>query len=232
MSVAAGRCSPFFDFRVSAALVNEGCDGETRTVPRLLLATNNPGKVDELRRLLVDTGYEVLTPAELGITFEVEESGASYRENAAAKARAAALAGGCLALADDSGLEVDAIGGRPGPYSARYGGEGLDDAGRVQTLLRELEGVPDGRRSARFRAVVVIAAPDGSILQSFEGIVEGSITREPRGTAGFGYDPVFLVRGLGKTMAELTADEKDAISHRGQAVRAAASWLRARLEHG
>ncbi|GBD24151.1 dITP/XTP pyrophosphatase [bacterium HR29] len=201
-------------------------------MPRLVLATNNPGKVAELRRLLVGTGYEVVTPSELGVAFEVDETGATYFENAAAKARAAARAAGCLALADDSGIEVDALGGRPGVQSARYGGEGLDDRGRVELLLRELEGVPDGKRTARFRAVVVIAAPDGRILQTFEGIAEGSIAREPRGAGGFGYDPVFTVRGLGKTMAELTPEEKDAVSHRGQAVRAAAAWLRARLEHG
>lgn len=205
---------------------------ETRTVPRLLLATNNPGKVAELRRLLATTGYELVTPAELGIALDVEESGVTYAENAAAKARAAARAAGCLALADDSGIEVDALGGRPGVHSARYGGAGLDDRARVELLLRELEGVPNGRRTARFRAVVVIAAPDGSVLQTFEGVAEGSIAREPRGTGGFGYDPIFVVRGLGKTMAELTPEEKDAVSHRGQALRAAAAWLRARLEHG
>lgn len=199
---------------------------------RLLLATNNPGKVAELRRLLGGIGYEIVTPGELGIPFTVEETAESYRENAVAKARAAARAGGCLALADDSGLEVDALGGRPGVHSARYGGDGLDDRARVELLLRELEGVPDALRTARFRAVVVIAGPADEVLQVFEGVAEGSIAREPRGTGGFGYDPVFLVRGLGKTMAELTPEEKDAVSHRGQAVRAAAAWLRARLEHG
>lgn len=193
---------------------------------RLLLATNNPGKVREFRRLLADVPYDVVTPDDLGLQLDVVEDGDSYAANATLKARAFAAAGGCLALADDSGIEVDALGGRPGMYSARYGGPGLDDAGRLDLLLREMEGVPDGQRGARYRAIVAVAQPDGEVV-TFEGTMEGAIGREKRGTRGFGYDPAFLVAD-GRTSAELSDSEKDAISHRGAAVRAAAAWLRAR----
>jgi len=195
------------------------------------VATNNPGKLAELRRLLQGSGYEVRSPAELCVPFHVEETGTTYRENAALKAEAAARLTGLPALADDSGLEVDVLGGRPGPLSARYGGEGLDDAARVQLLLRELEGVPDEKRRARFRAVVAVAVP-GEPTRFFEDTVEGTIARAPRGSGGFGYDPVFIPLGMTRTMAELTPEEKDAISHRGKALRAAARWLRGRFEHG
>jgi XTP/dITP diphosphohydrolase len=206
---------------------------ETSAVKRLLLATNNPGKVRELRRLLAGSGYEVATPAEVGIRVEVAETGGTYAANALLKARAFAEAGNCLALADDSGVEVDALDGRPGLQSARYGGPGLDDAGRVQFLLRELEGVPPERRTARFRALVALAWPVRSELRTenselvFEGVQEGRIAEAPRGDRGFGYDPVFLV-DTRRTQAEISDDEKDRISHRGQAVRAAAAWLRER----
>ena len=190
---------------------------------RLLLATNNPGKVREMRRLLADEPFEVVTPAELGIALDVVEDGEEYGENATLKARAFAEAGDCLALADDSGIEVDALGG-PGPRSARYGGPGLDDAGRTQLMLRELQDVPDGARGARYRAVVAVAWPDGRAEQ-FEGTWEGSIGRELRGENGFGYDPIFRTTD-GRSAAELDPGEKDAVSHRGQAVQAAARWLR------
>ena len=192
---------------------------------RLLLATNNPGKVREMRRLLAGEPFEVVTPAELGIALEVVEDGEGYAENATLKARAFAEAGQCLALADDSGIEVDALGG-PGPRSARYGGPSLDDAGRTQLMLRELQDIPHGARGARYRAVVAIAWPDGRVEQ-FEGTWEGSIGRELRGENGFGYDPIFRTLD-GRSAAELSAEEKDAVSHRGQAVRAAARWLRER----
>lgn len=191
---------------------------------RLLLATNNPGKVREMRRLLTGEPFEVVTPADLGIALDVVEDGEGYAENATLKANAFAEAGQCLALADDSGIEVDALGGGPGPLSARYGGPGLDDAGRTELMLRELRDVPDGERGARYRAVVAIAWPDGRV-ERFEGAWEGSIGREPRGANGFGYDPIFRTRE-GRSGAELTAEEKDAVSHRGQAVRAAARRLR------
>lgn len=192
---------------------------------RLLLATNNPGKVREFRRLLEGCGFEVVTPAEAGLNLDVEEHGTSYAENATLKAEAFAKAGGCLALADDSGIEVDALGGGPGMYSARYGGEGLDDAGRTALLLRELEGVAPEQRTARYRAVVAVAWPGAAKPRLFEGIQPGTIGFTPRGERGFGYDPVFLVDAA-RTQAELSDSEKDAISHRGQAVRLAAAWLR------
>ncbi len=189
----------------------------------LLLATNNPGKVREFRRLLNGLAFPVCTPADLGLSLEVDESGQSYRENAALKAVAFATAANCLALADDSGIEVDALGGGPGMYSARYGGPGLDDASRTALLLHELEAIPDPRRTARYRAVVAVAGPDGQVA-FFEGVEEGSIARAPRGERGFGYDPIFLVDGR-RTQAELTDEEKDDISHRGKAVRAARHYL-------
>lgn len=190
---------------------------------RLLLATNNPGKVREMRRLLAGEPFEVVTPADLGIALEVVEDGEGYAENATLKARAFAEAGHCLALADDSGIEVEALGG-PGPLSARYGGPGLDDAGRTALMLRELQDVPDSKRGARYRAVVVIAWPEGRV-ERFEGAWEGSIGRHLRGENGFGYDPIFRTTD-GRSAAELTAGEKDAVSHRGQAVRAALRLLR------
>jgi XTP/dITP diphosphohydrolase len=190
---------------------------------RLLLATTNPGKVRELRRLLADVPVDVVTPAELSLHLEVDEDGASYEENAAKKARAYAEASGLLALADDSGLEVDALAGRPGLHSARYGGAGLDDLGRNSLLLNELRGVPDRSRGARYRAVVAVAWPGGRV-EYFCGVLEGSIAWELRGEGGFGYDPIFLTSD-GRTAAELDADEKDAVSHRGAAVRAAGAFL-------
>lgn len=194
-------------------------------MPQLLLATNNPGKVREFRRLLLGIPFTVLTPAELGISLDVEETGTTYAENASLKARAYAAAGKCWALADDSGIEVDALDGRPGVYSARYGTPDLDDAGRTNLLLLELQDAPDGHRGGRYQAVVAVSSPEGEV-RCFEGTQEGTIGREWRGERGFGYDPVFIVGEDGRTNAELTDEEKDAISHRGQAVRAAAEYLR------
>ena len=196
--------------------------------PRLLIATNNPGKVREMRRLLEGCGFELHTPGEIGLSLEVEETGTSYAENATIKARAFANASGLLAMADDSGIEVDALDGAPGLFSARFGGPGLDDAGRTALLLERMRDVADPHRTARYRAVVAVAAPDeaGVVARAptFEGVQEGSLTFEPRGTAGFGYDPVFLVDGS-RTQAQITDEEKDAISHRGKAVRAARAYL-------
>lgn len=198
--------------------------------PQLLLATNNPGKVRELRRLLEGSGFEVLMPADLNIALDVEETGDTYAENALIKARAFAQASGILSLADDSGIEVDALDGRPGLYSARYGGPGLDDDARTALLLHELEGIPDARRTARYRAIVALARRDPGLSTEdsgliFEGVQPGAIAHAPRGEGGFGYDPVFLVDNE-RTQAEISADEKDRISHRGQAVRAAREYLR------
>jgi XTP/dITP diphosphohydrolase len=186
-------------------------------MPRLLIATNNPGKVAELRRILDGCGWELVTPAGIGLELDVEEHGATYAENASAKALAFAEASGLVALADDSGIEVDALDGRPGVQSARYD---VSDAARNERLLRELAGVPDERRTARFRAVIAIATAGGAV-ELAEGVVEGRIGHEPRGENGFGYDPLFVLPERGLTTAELPPDVKHAVSHRGAAARKA-----------
>jgi XTP/dITP diphosphohydrolase len=200
-------------------------------MPRLLLATNNAGKAAELRRLLDGCGWELVTPAELGLKLDIDESGQTYEANATKKALQYAQAGGLVALADDSGLEVDALGGRPGILSARYAGLDRTDAERVQTLLEELRDVSEEERTARFRAVIAIAAPTGRV-ETVEGTMEGRIALAPRGANGFGYDPVFLLPDRGLTAAELPADEKDAISHRGVAARKARAVLERWLPQG
>lgn len=199
-------------------------------MPKLLIATNNPGKFREFQQLLESCGWELVAPADLGIDIDVEESGQTYAENARIKATAYAKASGLVALADDSGIEVDALDGRPGVQSARYGGPGLSDAERVQLLLRELADVPDDRRTARFRAVIAIATPDGEVRYA-EGVVEGQIGREPRGENGFGYDPVFVLPDRGLTTAQLSPEEKNRISHRGRAAERAKAILKEML-HG
>ncbi len=193
-------------------------------MPRLLIATNNPAKVKEFRELLDGCGWELVTPADLGLDLRVVESGQTYAENATMKAEAYARASGLPTLADDSGLEVDALDGRPGVHSARYAGQDRTDEERVQTLLKELEGVPDRRRGARFRAVIAIAKPEGDI-ELVEGTVDGRIGHEPRGENGFGYDPVFLLPDRDGTVAELPSEEKNAVSHRGVAARKARAVL-------
>lgn len=193
-------------------------------VRKLLLATTNPGKVRELRRLLSGCGFETVTPADIGLRLEVDEHGISYAENASLKAEAFASASGLAALADDSGIEVDALDGRPGLHSARYGGPGLNDAARNQRLLDELSATPAPQRTARYRAVVAIAFP-GAPTVLFEGTQEGSIATAPHGEGGFGYDPVFLVDGE-RTQAEIPVAEKDRISHRAVACRRALAYLR------
>ncbi|MBN1137815.1 MAG: XTP/dITP diphosphatase [Anaerolineae bacterium] len=194
---------------------------------KLLVATNNRGKAREYEELLAGLPLEVTFPAREGITLEVEESGATFEENARLKALAYARASGLLALADDSGLEVDALGGAPGVWSARYAGPGASDADRYQKLLDTLAGVPDGQRTARFRCVVALAWPNGAV-RTAEGRCEGRIGWAPRGEHGFGYDPVFIVDGLGgQTMAELAPEIKNRISHRARAVQALdfGSWM-------
>ncbi len=187
---------------------------------KLLVATHNPGKVRELRELLADLPVEVTFPPEIGLELEVDETGATFAENAALKALAFARASGLVALADDSGLEVDALGGAPGVHSARYAGPGASDADRYRRLLAALAGVPLGQRSARFRCVVAVATPAGDV-ELAEGVCEGEIAFEPLGEHGFGYDPVFQVAGVGRRMAELPPDLKNQLSHRGRAFRAA-----------
>jgi len=187
---------------------------------KLLLATNNQAKVREYKSLLQNLPYVVVTPSELDINITVDEVGKSLEENARLKARVFATKSRLLALADDSGLEVDALGGEPGPLSARYAGEGASDRDRVNYLLSRLEGVPWEKRSACFKCVIVIATPDGEV-EFCSGECRGFITFEPRGEQGFGYDPVFYLPGLGRTMAELALTEKNQVSHRGQATRKA-----------
>jgi XTP/dITP diphosphohydrolase len=191
---------------------------------RLLIATNNPGKAAEYRALLEGCGWELMTPRDLGLELEVEEAGGDYAENARIKAEAFAKASGLVALADDSGIEVEALGGAPGPLSARFGGEDISDAQRAALLLERLKGVPTEKRSARFRCLIAVARPEGEV-SLFEGQCEGRVADEPRGEGGFGYDPVFLLPERGLTVAELPPEEKNAVSHRGRAARQARAYL-------
>ncbi len=197
----------------------------------LLIGTNNAHKVTELRRILGEVDVTLLTPADAGIALDVEETGETFEENARLKARAFCAASGLPSLADDSGIEVDALGGRPGVRSARYGGEGLDDADRTQLLLDELADVPEEQRACRYRVVLVLARPDGS-EEVVDGACEGRAAFAPVGENGFGYDPIFYVPRFGRTMAQLDPAEKDAISHRGQATRRMADLLRERAMQG
>lgn len=187
---------------------------------KLLLATNNPGKVKEILEITHDWGVEVLTPAQIDLHLEIEESGLTYAENAALKARAFAQAAGLLSMADDSGLEVDALDGNPGLHSARYSPlPNASDADRRAYLLEQLRGLPRPW-TARFRCIVAIASPDGE-TRFAEGICPGEIIPEERGDNGFGYDPIFLLPDSGLTMAQLPMQEKNQLSHRARAVCAA-----------
>jgi XTP/dITP diphosphohydrolase len=186
----------------------------------LLIATGNPGKVREYDELLAGLPITCISPAEIGIHLQVDEGGTTYEENASLKAVAFARASGRVTLADDSGLEVDALGGRPGVHSARYGGPGLDDADRWRSLLEELGDVPWERRTARFRCVIAVASPDGEVT-TVSGVCEGIIAFGAAGAGGFGYDPVFYLPDRGCTMAQLPAGAKNQISHRGRAAQAA-----------
>ncbi len=205
---------------------------------KLLIATNNQGKIKELHELLDELEIELITPSQIGLNLDVLEDGATYAENATKKALAFAQASGLISLADDSGLEVDALNGEPGLFSARYGtlplnpeelgGAGggqnkLSDGERRMYLLKQLHGKPRPW-IARFRAVIAIAK-DGNV-QLFEGICEGEIIPEERGSGGFGYDPIFLLPEFGKTMAELPMEEKNRLSHRARAVIKARGMLK------
>ena len=189
-------------------------------MPRLLLCTGNAGKINELRALLPEA-FELRSLADAGLPNDLPETGDSFAANALQKARFAFERTGLVCIADDSGLEVTALGGAPGVYSARYAGAAKSDAANMEKLLWELKGVTD--RSARFRTVVALVDAEGE--QVFEGEVRGAITLEPRGTNGFGYDPVFLPEMSDLTFAELDAKMKNAISHRGQAVWKLVRWL-------
>ena len=183
---------------------------------KLLIATRNPGKVREYEKLLAGLPLELTHPAQEGLDIEVAETGASFADNARLKATAYARASGLLTLADDSGLEVDALGGEPGIRSARYAGSGASDEERYRLLLEKLRGVPWEERTARFRCAIAVATPEGQI-HTAEGTCEGIIAFEPREEHGFGYDPVFYFQEYGMTMAELPPDVKNKISHRARA---------------
>lgn len=189
-----------------------------------LIATHNKGKRDELQRILLPLGINVYIASEKGISLrEVEETGETFAENALLKAKSGCEDGNMPCIADDSGLMVDALGGRPGVYSARYGGEEMPYPEKMKMLLSELENVPDNERTARFVSSICCAFPDGSII-SANGKVEGKIGYVPAGDNGFGFDPIFY-RG-GKSFAQLSSSEKDSISHRGNALRELAEKLK------
>jgi XTP/dITP diphosphohydrolase len=192
-------------------------------VPTLAIATANPGKLREFRVLLAGLGITLRSLADFPPAPAPDESAATYRDNARAKARALAARVGLPALADDSGLEVDALGGAPGVRSARFaadaGGTGTTDADNVGLLLAQLAAVPEARRTARFRCTIVVARPDGRELVT-GGTCDGTIALAPRGRGGFGYDPIFFFPPLGRTFAELPGEEKDRVSHRAAAVAA------------
>ncbi len=193
--------------------------------PRLLIATNNPDKVNELRDLLGDCGWELVAPADIDLSVDVDETGRTYAENARLKARAFSRASGLAAVADDSGLEVDALDGEPGALHHLNGWDGRDQDERIAILLTSMLEVSKRKRTARFRAVIVVALPDGSLLEE-DGTCEGLLATAPSGEGGFGYDPVFIMPDRGVTMAQLTAAEKNEVSHRGIAARKMAARLR------
>ena len=197
-----------------------------RPVREILVATNNPGKRREFSELLASLPAQVLFPPDLGLRVTVEETGATYAENATLKAQAFCSASGLIALGDDSGLEVDALDGAPGIRSARY--TRGSDVDRLTALLIHLQQVPRDQRSARFRCVVAIATPSGG-LHTAEGVCEGTIGVEPSGSGGFGYDPIFFIPDQGRTMAELDPEIKNRISHRARAVHAAMDVLQGLL---
>ncbi len=195
---------------------------------QLLVATRNSGKVRELAAMLGDLQLSWLSLDDIALSTEVAETGSTFSQNAKLKANGYAAASGLLTLADDSGLEVDALGGKPGVHTARYGGLGLTPEQRYRRLLIELEHVPWARRTARFRCVVALARPQG-LIGTAEGVCEGMIATEPAGDGGFGYDPVFYLPGRQKTMAQLPALVKHQISHRGQAFARIAPLIRQAL---
>ena len=181
---------------------------------KLVLASKNKKKLVEMNAILSQLGIEVCSEAEAGVDIDVEETGTTFEENSLLKARAVMEASGLPAIADDSGLCVDALNGAPGVYSARYGGEGLDDVGRYRLLLENMRGMP---RAAKFVSVITCCFPNGDVLTS-RGECPGTIAFAPQGEGGFGYDPVFFIPSMKKTFAQLTAEEKNAISHRGKAL--------------
>ena len=185
---------------------------------KVVLASKNPHKLVEIDAILSKLGIELVLQSEMGVDIDVEETGTTFEENSFLKAEAVMKATGLPALADDSGIAVDALNGEPGVYSARYGfDESLDDAGRMYLLLKNTEDVPDGSRQAQFVAVITLVMPDGSSVQA-RGEIHGELTREPRGENGFGYDPIFYYPPAGMTTAEMAPEEKNRVSHRGVAL--------------
>jgi XTP/dITP diphosphohydrolase len=182
----------------------------------LLLATTNRHKLDEFRAIFSHLPFDLLSLADIQLDMDVEETGTTFWENAELKAHAYAQVSGMLSLADDSGLEIDALGGAPGVYSARFMGVDTSYEERFRAILEQLQGLPQEQRTARFRSVISLAEPSG-YARSVEGVIEGVIADAPRGTNGFGYDPIFLLPALGKTTAELSPEHKNRISHRGLA---------------
>ncbi len=182
---------------------------------KLVLASQNQKKLKEMSQILGELGIEVCLQSEVGVSIDVEETGTTFEENSLLKAKAVMEATGLPAIADDSGLCVDALNGAPGVYSARYGGEGLDDVGRYRLLLENMRGQTP--RTARFVSVITCCFPTGEVITA-RGECEGTIAYAPQGEGGFGYDPIFFIPNLRKTFSQLTADEKNAISHRGVAL--------------
>ena len=186
---------------------------------KVVLASKNPHKLVEIRQITDKFGFELILQSELGVDIDVEETGTTFEENSLLKAKAVMEATGLPALADDSGIAVDALNGEPGIYSARYGfDDSLDDWGRLELLLKNTEHVPDGQRQAQFVCVITMVTPEGLTIQA-RGEIHGELTREARGENGFGYDPIFYYPPLGKTTAELAPEEKNAVSHRGNALK-------------
>lgn len=187
---------------------------------KVILASKNPHKLVEISQITEKFGFELVLQSQLGIDIDVEETGTTFEENSLLKAEAVMKATGLPALADDSGIAVDALNGEPGVYSARYGfDETLDDRGRLNLLLKNMQAVPDGQRQAKFVCVITFVHPDGQVIQA-RGEIHGELLREARGENGFGYDPIFYYPPLGKTTAELSAAEKNEVSHRAVALKA------------
>ena len=186
---------------------------------RVVLASKNRHKLVEISKITEKFDMELVLQSDLGVDIDVEETGTTFEENSFIKAEAVMKATGLPALADDSGIAVDALNGEPGIYSARYGfDESLDDWGRLELLLKNTEHVPDGERQAAFVAVITLVEPDGRVIQA-RGEIHGELTREPRGENGFGYDPIFYYPPAGMTTAEMPSEEKNAVSHRGNALK-------------
>ena len=185
---------------------------------KVVLASKNPHKLVEISQITEAFGFDLVLQSELGLDMDVEETGTTFEENSLQKAQAVMEATGLPALADDSGIAVDALDGAPGVYSARYGDPSLDDRSRMMLLLQNTEQVPDGQRQAQFVCVITFVDPDGTVIQA-RGEIHGELTREPRGENGFGYDPIFYYPPFGKTTAEVPSEMKHQVSHRGNALR-------------